>query len=343
MDDCDLFTELLSVTAPWRIISVHCDSDKRQIDVHLDHVQDPVLRCHECGEPCKIENWLERSWLCPQTGGWKTISHASMPVGACRKRDHGRSEGEPAWLTRDPEKDLREPAWLLARHLEVFIPTPKIRDKEKQLHDFLNLLLNGHDILLPKRTDEELPPNCPPAAKDLIQKHTHWENLVFGYSTYLTDGYFLDVPNPRRDQESCLREQTIVLKFIITNYRTRVQPRSGRIFSLELKPSNTADSLVDSKRQTELLCAELHYIDTCDHIVQGIARWTLHEETEIWSQEWFTVLNRWKWRARRDPIVESPTDRNSRFDPTKRVLCVEDYCVSVAKYHEFRSRAAGAS
>lgn len=169
-------------------------------------------------------------------------------------------------------------------------------------------------------------------ARGLLMSFNSWENVIFGYSSYLTDGHFLpstfrkrDPTYQQRDPDKCLREQTLVLKFIVTNYRTEVEGGAGRMLSLEGLLWREANLDGNDDRRTELLCAESHYADTCDYIVHGVSERGLPGEEEVWSQEWLTVLNRLKLRRKRDPVVLTDDDR-SRFPNNQSVLCAVDYC-----------------
>src|SRR5689334_2914315 len=112
---------------------------------------------------------------------------------------------------------------LVARHLEVFVPKPRSRKQEQNLIQVLDELLEDHSVALEAPPDALLK-GCTEDHLKLLKNKKYWENIIFGYSTYVTDGYFLQLKNRRRSARECWREQTLVLKFIVTNYQTRVSP-----------------------------------------------------------------------------------------------------------------------
>lgn len=74
-----------------------------------------------------------------------------------------------------------------------------------------------------------------------------------------------------------------------------------------------------------------HGSDICTFVVERIANSVLDGETEVWSQEWMSVLTRWKLAHNRDPIAESKQDKDERFGRSQRVLRVVDYCSAAGK------------
>ena len=225
------------------------------------------------------------------------------------------------------EQRQRQPSvsWLLARHLEVFVPKPKTRELENALLRSLDNLLDKEELPLRKREPNDLA-NYTERARKLLTNHSFWENIIYGYSTYETDGAFLDRKEHLRKSNKYYKEQTLVLKFILTNYRTGVDVGRARFFDLEGMLLREGKIPVSDDRLTELMCAESHYSDICDFIVDHIVRDVLDGEIEVWSQEWLTMLNRWQPVSRKEPIVKSKKDRERRFLHNHSVLCTVDYC-----------------
>lgn len=325
MDASDLCTRLLGIHYPWRVTDVQATSVNSGIGLWVAY-EASTAECVRCGrEAPVIKSANEEKWIGPSSN--PVIIYVSMPRGTCD--ECGEFRVEAAWQSNcEPEKPEKCDAQLLARHLEVFVPKPGSRDQEKYLLEILDDLLGMSEVKMQPRQPYELA-ICPERARILLETYDHWENIICGYSTYVTDGAFLDGTMYPRVSGACSKEQTLVIKFILTNYRTSVavdRRPFARFLGLEGMLLREAQRGVDADRLTELLCAELHYSDICDFVVKRIAHSVLEDETEVWSQEWMTVLTRWKLAHRRDPIAESRKDKVGRFEPNHRVLCVADYC-----------------
>jgi len=124
----------------------------------------------------------------------------------------------------------------------------------------------------------------------------------------------------RREPETCVRETTLVFKFIVTNYRTQFPDR--------LRAPNQAGPLhpvvlaEGSDELSEFLCMHLHYEDTCKHIVDSITERVMPEdEQEVWSQAWYTFLTRRSLGASNEPIANPDEERFG----AERVIRVCDY------------------
>jgi len=166
-----------------------------------------------------------------------------------------------------------------------------------------------------------------------------WENVVFGYSTYQTDGHFVGGEEPEEEGATGFptetaaverdgfrkgrmgnywRETTLVIKFILTNYATVVQPRDQCLEAM------VSESTVGA--QNEHIMAGLHLRDVGDYIVEAIERGVLWNEEEVWAHSWYTVLDRRCIAKRYPPIVLSTSAKSKRFlGRSGRVLCVIDY------------------
>jgi hypothetical protein len=323
MDACEHYMQVLDIHSPWRVSEVRVGPIKREIALVVVY-DAPSAQCPECRCDGLVTGFSDEEWRWIGAAPNPIVIHVNVPLSKCGT--HGAFRVGATWqLNCEAGSSEMHVSWLLARHLEVFVPKPGTREQEDQLLGFLDDLLRKTDIQLRLRQPHELV-NYPKRLQTLLTSHDHWENIICGYSTYLTDGAFLDGTAYPRAPDECLKEQTLVLKFILTNYRTSVDVRSARFLGLEGLLLREAQHGVDEDRLTELLCAESHYSDICDYIVNGVAGRVLEGETEIWSQEWLTTLSRWKLARRRDPIAESQTDRDQRFLLNHRVLCTLDYC-----------------
>jgi hypothetical protein len=222
-------------------------------------------------------------------------------------------------------------SFLLARHLEVFIPKPRTRKQEESLLLLLDETLEAPSVpMLDTAPKELLETCCTETHRRLLDRKTRWENVVFGLSTYTTDGYFLQLNKGLRDPKECWREQTLVLKFIITNYSTTT-PNWAHLVpaSVLLEIGATAGTLSPEKRSA-LVLTQLHYRAACDYILNRVAENVLRDERELWSQEWDTTLDRRKAPTVRGPIAESPRQRKSRLPDmlskeVNEILWVQEY------------------
>jgi hypothetical protein len=225
---------------------------------------------------------------------------------------------------------------LYARHLEVFVPKPGNRNKEIKFFQCLDGLLSQPTIVAEK-VSPDIISLCQDGHRSLLERRVGgWENILYGYSTYLTDGTFMQLMPERRARTAATvwREQTLVLKFIVTNYATTLSETSRNLLLGEL-----AFSSMTPMERSELVMADLHYRAMCAHVVKGIGHKALvgdgkHEgEAEIWSQEWPTVLDRWKRDDKLDPIILDVKDRDLRLDRNEHtnVISVIDYAAGLQK------------
>jgi hypothetical protein len=229
--------------------------------------------------------------------------------------------------------DNRLHRFLLARHLEVFVPKPNRRNQEGELLGSLDDLLLREEIPMALSSKAK----CEALASSWASVSS-WENVVCGYSTYQTDGHFLGgedldrigsshsvereaggTDTLRRDRlKNYWRETTLVIKFILTNYATVVQPRDQCLENMV--------GGVDAEGEKENIVAGLHLRDIGDHIVGEIERGVLWNEEEVWAHSWYTVLDRRCTAKRVPPIVLNVEEKTRRFAAkADRVLCVIDY------------------
>jgi hypothetical protein len=208
---------------------------------------------------------------------------------------------------------------LWAMHLEVFVPKPGKRFQEEDLLRCLDSLLEAQTVPILKRPNREL------AALDerhrkLFESRDHWENIIFGYSAYSTDGYFMPLKDRVRRKDYCYREVTLVFKFILTNYHSSVLGfEAAKMLPGIVTPSDFADR----EKRNELRCMEFHYQDTAAYIVDRTCG-VLEHEAEIWSQAWYSLLNR-KTRPGVGMPIATVGERSRRPKSFERVICVHDY------------------
>lgn len=324
VDACDRYMQQLEIEPPWRVTDAQILPAKCGVCLRLAYeaTSVPCPKCHSQGKVTrfKVTSFSDAKEQWPDTSTHPIVLNVSVPRATCDT--HGEFRAELPWKATKSQ-------WLLARHLEVFVPKLGTRELEIELSAFLDNLLRKSDLPLISRGPSELE-KFPERARSLLRDHDRWENIICGYSTYLTDGAFLDGTAYPREPRACLKEQTLVLKFILTNYRTTVEPGRGRFLGLEGLLLREVRQGVDEARLTELLCTESHYSDVCEYVVRKVADDVLDGQMEVWSQEWLTVLNRWKRRRVKDPIAESKEDKKLRFLASDRVLCTVDYCAPFA-------------
>lgn len=214
-------------------------------------------------------------------------------------------------------------------HLEVFVPKPKQRSVEIDLHNYLDWILTVPTISRTRLSEDDLV-GLTKEHRELFKDHDHqklrWENVVYGYSSYAADGYFMSCKTRGRELESTFREITLVFKFIITNYTTTIKSAESMWGDQSMyKPS---DNAYDDQR-SELKCMEFHYEDTRAFITQEITRMVLRDEEEIWSHVWYSRLTR---KVSKNIDVQVPIHTEmSRPVPDmsghgERVIYVCDYC-----------------
>ena len=172
-----------------------------------------------------------------------------------------------------------------------------------------------------------------------LKRKTFWENLIFGYSIYETKGYFIGPDDQlRRNLTNYFEEPTLVVKLILTNYRTR-----GLLYPLA---QNFADPFQAQQSQAFILNAiasyqprlspslafeygamMLHYLGITSYIVDRLSQDVMHDELEIWLQRWQTQLSRrYKANMRKVPIAATEEEKRLKFgEAREQVICVIDY------------------
>ena len=96
MQDCELYRQILGISAPWLVDRVELKLDGGEVHVHLDHAGTVNWPCPECGAPCRLyDHQAERSWRHLDTCQYQTILHAKPPRIECR--EHGVRVIKLAW------------------------------------------------------------------------------------------------------------------------------------------------------------------------------------------------------------------------------------------------------
>ena len=88
MQDCELYRQILGISAPWLVDRVELKLDAGEVHVHLEHAGMVEWPCPECGAACKLyDHQAERRWRHLDTCQYQTILHAKPPRIECR--EHG--------------------------------------------------------------------------------------------------------------------------------------------------------------------------------------------------------------------------------------------------------------
>lgn len=96
MHDKELYQQLLGLTSPWFVREVNLDTERGQIDVHVEHSPGIQFCCPQCGESCSCyDHAPERQWRHLDSCQFKTILHASIPRVKCP--EHGVSQVHVPW------------------------------------------------------------------------------------------------------------------------------------------------------------------------------------------------------------------------------------------------------
>jgi hypothetical protein len=248
----------------------------------------------------------------------------------------------------------------LAQHLEVFVPKGERswRNLQGWLHEFVKE--TQHIKIADRGRWKGVCREDPTLNKRFGQK-LFWENLVYGYSVYPADGYFVsakDGPGRTSYREQVCIESISVIKFIITNY-IDFSEREANEWSLmqTLERKGDSEGVPIDKGYTLLptfassfdeaprfddpayftrRCTALHYHYLSDYISTNIRDIVLHDEQEVWAHRWYTTLLRNikrtkdgtknSERVRIRPVAMSTTEREDRFrDDRDKVICVSDY------------------
>jgi hypothetical protein len=246
-------------------------------------------------------------------------------------------------MAEDITHNLRQ--YLLAKHLEVFVP--KSPATEGRLRLWLNHLMLKPALPMPQGSElrAELFKKIDPSVAEKLDGKHFWENIIYGYSIYETDGHFLTFT---RRIKGYFTEQTLIMKFILTNYLSTNAEQLIKVETCEKSLRHAILPAWDVKPQkfskqgdyTDLACTILHYNDIADYIVSEISENVLDHEQEVWAHGWNSILDRRTKRSepneaanqneindsRQIPIVLSQEEKSVRFEGySDRVICVIDY------------------
>jgi len=248
---------------------------------------------------------------------------------------------------------FKQPPILCAEQVEIFVP--KNPNYEVKLKLFFDHLILKDRILITdahRKWLQNLAANYPsPPGKHPVLEHVrYWENLVFGYSIYESQGYFIgvDIQTLQPQISNYFEEPTLVIKLILTNFMTTginfpiiqrgidpFQPKQERPYIYRVVASYFDDTLSTITREYAIMM--LHYLGITAYIFHQLSEEVMQNEQEIWLQSWPTQLSRKIAQKvnpgspppRDVPIVKNKEEKQKKFgDDAPHMLCVIDYASS---------------
>ena len=88
MHDCELYRQILGITAPWRVERVELRLEEGEVHVYLGHGPQAHWRCPECEAESPLHDHdSQRCWRHLDTCQYRTILHAQPPRTRCAQ--HG--------------------------------------------------------------------------------------------------------------------------------------------------------------------------------------------------------------------------------------------------------------
>ena len=94
MRDKDLYSKILGIEAPWKVIDIELDQGDREVRVHLANEEARPL-CPECGKACPGYDHRRRRWRHLDTCQYQTILVADVPRIECS--EHGVLQVRVPW------------------------------------------------------------------------------------------------------------------------------------------------------------------------------------------------------------------------------------------------------
>jgi transposase len=96
MQDTQLYSVLLGLTAGWRVREVRVDVPGKRVDVWVETTEGGAWRCAECAKPASIyDHTVEQTWRHLDTCQCRTYVHARLPRTDCT--EHGVRQVPAPW------------------------------------------------------------------------------------------------------------------------------------------------------------------------------------------------------------------------------------------------------
>jgi transposase len=87
MDQATLVAAALGLQDPWRVVGIHFDEKKRELEITIDLERGARLTCPECQVPCSVHDTKETTWRHLDFFQHKTLLTARHPRTKCLERD----------------------------------------------------------------------------------------------------------------------------------------------------------------------------------------------------------------------------------------------------------------
>src|SRR5271165_1763590 len=96
MLDTELYTLLLGLAAPWKVVEVAVNEAAQRVDVQAEHAPGTRFPCPACGALLPVyDHTPVRAWRHLDSCHYFTFLQAALPRVACRK--HGVRQAQPPW------------------------------------------------------------------------------------------------------------------------------------------------------------------------------------------------------------------------------------------------------
>ena len=74
MQDRQLYEQILGIGSPWQVRQVELKPDERAVHVYLEHGENQLWPCPECGQECRLyDHQAQRQWRHLDTCQYQTI------------------------------------------------------------------------------------------------------------------------------------------------------------------------------------------------------------------------------------------------------------------------------
>jgi len=244
------------------------------------------------------------------------------------------------------EETHKKSAIVCAEQVEIFVP--KSEGYLSQLRKLLDEMIFSDKIPF---VDQDQKHWLRKAAEDRrpnlhrnfsFAEAEYWENLIFGYSIYDSDGYFVGPDsNLRRSRANYFEEKTSVIKLIVTNFVTPgvvypVMHTAENCFmhtpqwmvSQSISPYRSGKFRSGSDLRFEYAITMLHIWAIVYYFFDQLTKRVMLDEQEIWVQRWHTQLSRRvKAQERGIPVAINHEEKRKKFGDKDygKVICVIDY------------------
>jgi transposase len=85
MQTNDLFTRALALTAPWEVVGLDFDAERKRLDIRVDFAPGSTFPCPVCSEPCKVHDAKPQQYRHLNFFEHLAFLHARQPRTNCPK------------------------------------------------------------------------------------------------------------------------------------------------------------------------------------------------------------------------------------------------------------------